>query len=428
MNETVPAEEQVAPTRATEFTAAEHAMLDALGAAPDRGARALLFREMVRTGLDPFARHIYIQAKKDKQGRIISFGIETYIDGFRVVAATQPTYRGQTAVQWCGTDGQWRDIWVAPEKDWPYAARVGVYVDGYREPIWGTAILREYRPAGGATFMWDKMPSLMIGKVAEALALRKAYPAKLSGIYTNDEMAQSATADEPQRLAQQQDRDAETPDRPAQRQQGRVEDEWTTPVPPSASSEQFADILGGLTVVRGITDSVAKAAAVCAMVGREITHPSQITAAEAETILATLRAEQEAKQSPKATDRFTPDNPGITRPQMTMLHATFGEKGITDRADKLAFAARIIGHPLESSEHLTKAEAHRVIDALNTGEIPRQPDPTPFALLSDRIKTAPTSDALADVTEAAWTAKGNGALTDAEHAAQIREAREAVPA
>lgn len=54
----------------------------------------------------------------------------------------------------------------------------------------------------------------------------------------------------------------------------------------------------------------------------------------------------------------------ITDAQKKRIHATFGDKGITNRDAKLAFVTDAIGHPVASSADLTRDEAAKVIDAL----------------------------------------------------------------
>lgn len=76
-------------------------------------------------------------------------------------------------------------------KDHPEAATVTVYrmTGGQRFAYTATARWAEYCPDNAP--MWRRMPCTMLGKCAEALALRKAFPQQLAGLYTTDEMDQA---------------------------------------------------------------------------------------------------------------------------------------------------------------------------------------------------------------------------------------------
>jgi len=75
----------------------------------------------------------------------------------------------------------------------PRAATVTVYrlTQGQRFAYTATARWSEYCPDSAP--MWKRMPHTMLGKCAEALALRKAFPQQLAGLYSREEMDQAET-------------------------------------------------------------------------------------------------------------------------------------------------------------------------------------------------------------------------------------------
>jgi len=127
-----------------------------------------------RVGLDPMAKQIHFV----KRGGQMT--IQTGIDGYRAIAERTGTLAGIDDAIYDDDKG------IHPNK-----ASVTVYrlVGGQKVSFTASARWNEYNQPSG--FVWKKMPFLMLGKCAESLALRKAFPNDLSGLYTNEEMAQA---------------------------------------------------------------------------------------------------------------------------------------------------------------------------------------------------------------------------------------------
>lgn len=132
-----------------------------------------------RTGLDPFSKQIYAIKRGGKMT------IQAGIDGLRSIAERTGQLDGSETF-WCGEDGQWQDVWLA--KTPPAAAKTIIYRKGASHPFVGVARFADYNASQG---LWSKMPAAMIAKCSEALALRKAFPADLSGVYSTDEIQQA---------------------------------------------------------------------------------------------------------------------------------------------------------------------------------------------------------------------------------------------
>lgn len=136
-----------------------------------------------RQGVHPLDKLIHFTKRSGKYTPITS------IDFMRIRAADSGEYGGNDDPAF---------LYDAEEPRYPKTATVAVYriVQGQRCAFTATARWGEYFPGDQQGWAWKKMPHIMLGKCAEALALRKAFPKQLAGLYAKEEMEQ---ADKPRK-------------------------------------------------------------------------------------------------------------------------------------------------------------------------------------------------------------------------------------
>jgi phage recombination protein Bet len=151
----------------------------------------MLFMQVCKhTQLDPVFKQIYPVKRWDSKLRRETVTYQTSIDGYRLIAERTGCY----------VPGP-KPVWTYDDKGNLISAIASVKKlarDGSWHIIEAEAFYDEYcqkTKENKPTAMWVNMKRSQLAKCAESLALRKAFPAELSGVYTKDEMQQAEIID-----------------------------------------------------------------------------------------------------------------------------------------------------------------------------------------------------------------------------------------
>jgi len=137
---------------------------------------AVFLRSCRALSLDPLLRQAYWIRRQGKGG------LQVGIDGFRAIADRSGAYAGAESIEFRGAT-EW--TYKGKKVVVPELARATIWkvVAGHKSAFVGEAYWNEFVPTSDSeAFMWNRMPKHMLGKCAEAQALRRAFPAQLGAL------------------------------------------------------------------------------------------------------------------------------------------------------------------------------------------------------------------------------------------------------
>lgn len=153
---------------------------------PDPADVAVFIATVRSYRLNPFASQIYAHFEERPDGSH-QMTVRATIDGLRLIGLRTGVYRPADLPWYWGPNCGWVNVWNG--SDPPVAAYVTVYRRDCEQPSRAIAHYAEYFKPGSD--IWLEKPCVMLSKCAEALALRKAYPAETSGLYIDAELERS---------------------------------------------------------------------------------------------------------------------------------------------------------------------------------------------------------------------------------------------
>ncbi|MCW2924401.1 MAG: bet [Thermoleophilia bacterium] len=277
--------------------------------------------------LDPFSRQIYATKTGGKLTPITS------IDGFRLIAQRSGQYAGQRPPEWTADGREWVDVWINPTP--PAACRVSVLRHDWDEPMTVPLTWTEYT-GGSASHMQRKMPAHMLAKATEAIALRKAFPNDLSGLYTSDEIVDAVPAGEVEVVRDDQPALAAVGTGPAKRPATRRRPAPTpAPAEPAAADAQVVALANDVLPDSWFGDLVTAASTLAddekaELVGWSAAHGLRWKDHDAWTVA-------QANAVSERIDQFTP--PAVSEEETALLEGDLEEA--SDAGEELAPAEQV---------------------------------------------------------------------------------------
>lgn len=150
-------------------------------------AEFMMFLEMCKTsGLNPFKKEIwFIKTYTGVQ-------MMTGLNGFYEIANSNPMYDGIEVIE---SEVKLEILVDGKKKEVPEYMEARVWRKDRKFPDVARAKWVEFaKPLiseKGKVTIWGTIPSIMLSKCAESMALRKAFPQKLNGLYTEEEYIES---------------------------------------------------------------------------------------------------------------------------------------------------------------------------------------------------------------------------------------------
>jgi phage recombination protein Bet len=357
--------------------------------APD-GDKQVFLHVSQRTGLDPFARQIYMIGRNEKKSEkrngqwvdtyTTKWTIQTGIDGWRVIRDRAERRAGVRGIKgrfiYYAPDGSEHKAWIRREPPVAIEMTYTIVEPGGREVPY-TSVLRfsEYVQTKTvkvngeeqtiAVAQWATKPTHMLEKCTEADAYRCAFPQDYSGVVLEDAsgndwdaMTDGEIDANYQKVMSPAYQKRVTAEMARERAAARQAQVMEAEIVDTASREQVDAIWGHLDRLGHKQDKEWRLTVLSSILDREISSSASLTTTDAVRVIADLEAREPAGMAPHPA---APDVPGDPRDAVL---ASLAALGIETTPAQLAMIARFTGRKFPAAASMTRKQAQWLADRI----------------------------------------------------------------